>query len=142
MKMNNDRFPSKQMYPYLSLVERKVAEFYHYVDRKRWLVWVKMTYFHRFFRTIPGVLENSSRVRFQTTFSPANSFPVLPNVCCQQQASKSIRVAQITSSIRVVCHSEKLFTITSIDRTGKEEANRYWMPIIKYSTLDMHPVFN
>ena len=53
---NIERFPSKQMYPYLSLVERKVAEFYHNIDRRSWLAWVKMTYFHRFFRTIPGVL--------------------------------------------------------------------------------------
>ena len=53
---NIERFPSKQMYPYLSLVERKVAEFYHNIDRRRWLVWVKITYFHRFFRTIHGVL--------------------------------------------------------------------------------------
>ena len=56
MKRNIERFPSKQMYPYLSLVERKVAEFYHNIDRRSWLVWVKMTYFHCFFRTIPGVL--------------------------------------------------------------------------------------
>ena len=27
MMRNIERFPSKQMYPYLSLVERKVAEF-------------------------------------------------------------------------------------------------------------------
>ena len=45
------------MYPYLSLVERKVADFYHNIDRRSWLVWVNMTYFHCFFRTIPGVLE-------------------------------------------------------------------------------------
>ena len=56
MKRNIERFPSKQMYPYLSLVERKVAEFYYNIDRRSWLVWVKMTYFHRFFGTIPGVL--------------------------------------------------------------------------------------
>ena len=43
-----ERFPPKQMYPYLSLVERKVAEFYHNIDRRRWLVWVKMTYFIAF----------------------------------------------------------------------------------------------
>ena len=36
------------MYLYLSLVERKVAEFYHNM--------VKMTYFHRFLQTIDGVL--------------------------------------------------------------------------------------
>ena len=29
---NIERFPSKQMYPYLSLVERKVAEFYHKIS--------------------------------------------------------------------------------------------------------------
>ena len=56
MMRNIERFPSTQMYPYLSLVERKVAEFYHNIDKKSGLVWVRMTYFHRFFRTIPGVL--------------------------------------------------------------------------------------
>ena len=50
---NIERFPSKQMYPYLSLVQRKVAEFYHNIDRRRCLVWVKMTYFHCFFQTKP-----------------------------------------------------------------------------------------
>ena len=29
---NIERFPSKHMYIYLSLVERKVAEFYHNID--------------------------------------------------------------------------------------------------------------
>ena len=53
---NIETFPSKQMYPYLSLVERKVAEFYLNIDRMRWLVWFLMTYFHHFFRTIHGVL--------------------------------------------------------------------------------------
>ena len=53
-----ETFPWKQMYPYLSLDERKVAEFYHNIDRRSWLVWVKMTYFHCFFRTIPGVHAN------------------------------------------------------------------------------------
>ena len=32
---NIETFPSKQMYPYLSLDERKVAEFYHNIDRRR-----------------------------------------------------------------------------------------------------------
>jgi len=34
MMRNIERFPSKQMYPYLSLVERKEAEFYHNIDRR------------------------------------------------------------------------------------------------------------
>ena len=51
---NIETFPSKQMYPYLSLDERKVAEFYHDIDRRFGLV--KMTYFHQLFRTIDGVL--------------------------------------------------------------------------------------
>ena len=55
MMRNIERFPSKQMYPYLSLIKRKIAEFYHNIDRRSSLVWVKMTYFHRFFRTIHGV---------------------------------------------------------------------------------------
>ena len=46
---NIETFPSKQMYPYLSLVERKVAEFYHNIDRRRWLVWLKWLIFINFF---------------------------------------------------------------------------------------------
>ena len=38
---NIEIFPSKQMYLYLSLVERKVAEFYHNIDRGHHLVWLK-----------------------------------------------------------------------------------------------------
>ena len=32
MMRNIERFPSKQMYPNLSLVERKVVDFYHNID--------------------------------------------------------------------------------------------------------------
>ena len=46
---NIETFTSKHMYLYLSLVERKVAEFYHNM--------VKMTYFHRFLQT-NGVLNS------------------------------------------------------------------------------------
>ena len=35
MMRNTETFRSKQMYPYLSLVERKVAEFYLNIDRMR-----------------------------------------------------------------------------------------------------------
>ena len=46
---NIERFPSKQMYSYLSLVERKVAEFYHDIDRSRYLVWLKWRIFIAFY---------------------------------------------------------------------------------------------
>ena len=36
---NIETFPSKQMYLCLLLVERKVAEFYLNIDRRRYLVW-------------------------------------------------------------------------------------------------------
>ena len=42
---NIETFPSKQMYSYLSLVERKVAEFYHNIDRRRYLVWLFSSFF-------------------------------------------------------------------------------------------------
>ena len=38
---NIKTFPSKQMYLYLSLVERKAAQFYHNMERRRYLVWLK-----------------------------------------------------------------------------------------------------
>ena len=41
MMRNIETFPSKQMYPYLSLVKRKVAEFYHNIDGRQYLVWLK-----------------------------------------------------------------------------------------------------
>ena len=45
---NIKTFPSKQMYLYLSLVERKEAEFYHNIDRRRYLVWFKWLIFIAF----------------------------------------------------------------------------------------------
>ena len=48
MMRNIETFPSKQMYPYLPLVERKVADFYLNIDRKRWLVWLKWLIFITF----------------------------------------------------------------------------------------------
>ena len=38
MKRNIEKFPSKQMYPYLSLVERNETEFYYNIDKRRYLV--------------------------------------------------------------------------------------------------------
>ena len=38
---NIETFPSKQMYLYLSLVEKNVAQFYHNIGRRRYLVWLK-----------------------------------------------------------------------------------------------------
>ena len=49
---NIERFPSEQMYPYLSLVERKVTEFYHNIDRRRYLVWSKWLIFITFSRQL------------------------------------------------------------------------------------------
>ena len=66
---NIETFPSKQMYPYLSLVERKVAEFYLNIDRMRWLVLIEMTYFHHFFWTIDGVLTET----IQPTADPSQT---------------------------------------------------------------------
>jgi len=40
---NIETFPSKQIYLELSLVERKEAEFYYNIDRRRYLAWLKMT---------------------------------------------------------------------------------------------------
>ena len=60
---NIETFPSKHMYLYLSLVERKVAEFYHNM--------VKMTYFHRFLQTIDGVLDDIILTKLQQLLQKA-----------------------------------------------------------------------
>ena len=53
MMRNIERFPSKQMYTYLSLAERKVAEFYH-----NWFG--QNDLFSSLFRTFDGVLTIKS----------------------------------------------------------------------------------
>ena len=55
---NIETYSSKQMYPYLSLVERKVAEFYLNIDRMRWLVWLKWLIFITFSRQLLVSLSN------------------------------------------------------------------------------------
>ena len=55
---NIKTFPSKQMYLYLSLVERKEAEFYHNIDRRRYLVWFKWLIFIAFYGQLMVSLHN------------------------------------------------------------------------------------
>ena len=50
---NIETFPSKHMYLYLSLVERKVAVFYHNINRRRYLVWLKWLICITFSRQLP-----------------------------------------------------------------------------------------
>ena len=45
---NIETFSSQQMYRHLSLVERKVTEFYHNIDRRRYFVWLKLLIFIAF----------------------------------------------------------------------------------------------
>ena len=72
---NIETFRSKQMYPYLSLVERKVAEFYLNIDRKRWSVWLKWL----IFITFSGQLMVSLLVWLEKgRFFYNAKFPLLP----------------------------------------------------------------
>ena len=41
MMRNIETFPSQQMYLHPSLVERKVTEFFHNIDKRHYLVWLK-----------------------------------------------------------------------------------------------------
>ena len=70
---NIETFPSKQMYPYLSLVERKVAEFYHNIDRRRWLVWLKWLIFINFSGQLMVSLSGNSDEN--KSFNPNQSAP-------------------------------------------------------------------
>ena len=71
---NIETFPSKHMYLYLSLVERKVAEFYHNM--------FKMTYFHRFLQTIEGVLDNLLLLIFLLDNTKENTSSVTYKMFC------------------------------------------------------------
>ena len=61
---NIERFPSEQMYLYLSLAERKVAEFYLNMDKRRYLVWLKWFIFISIWRELLVSLPiTSNKVR-------------------------------------------------------------------------------
>ena len=55
---NIETFPSKQMYLYLPLVERKVVEFYHHIDGRCYLVWFKWLIFIAFYGQLMVSLHN------------------------------------------------------------------------------------
>ena len=54
-----ETFPSKQMYIFPSLVERKEAEFYHDIDRTRNLVWLNWLIFIIIWRLLVSMKKNS-----------------------------------------------------------------------------------
>ena len=57
---NIETFPSKQMYLHLSLDERKEAEVYHIMDRRRYLVELKRINFISIWRELLVSLLNAS----------------------------------------------------------------------------------
>ena len=85
---NIETFPSQQMYLYLSLVERKVTEFYHNIDRRHYLVWFKWLIFNAFSGQLMVSLQNSSSpIRHQVKVPESQSsekMGSLKNVCWQR----------------------------------------------------------
>ena len=75
---NIKRFPSKQMDLCLSLVERKEAEFYHNIDRRRYLVWFKRLIFIAF----PG--------QFMVSLADSNCYTGLIVICMVTFVDQSV----------------------------------------------------
>ena len=72
---NIETFPSKQMYPYLSLDKRKVAEFYHN-KIERWLVWLKWLIFINFSgQLMVSMPKIEKRFKFGVCFSTLEESP-------------------------------------------------------------------
>ena len=67
---NIGTFPSKQMYLYLSLVERKVAQFYLNMDGRRYLIWLYELIF----------IKVWTQVRFVNAVTAGGSVKFLPAV--------------------------------------------------------------
>ena len=53
-----ETLPSRQIYLYLSLVERREWEFYHNLDKRGYLVWLECISFFTFWRELMVSLEN------------------------------------------------------------------------------------
>ena len=78
-----ETFPLKQMYPYLSLVERKVAEFYLNIDRMRWLVWLKWLIFITFSgQLMVSLIDLCHKFTYSGTFKFTKKQIVLPPKHC------------------------------------------------------------
>ena len=76
MMRNIETFPSKQMYTYLSLVERKDAEFFHNIVP--YFSWEPFPYMTR----ISGSMYNDMTYGICNNASSVNDFPIFDlNIC-------------------------------------------------------------
>ena len=118
---NIETFPSKQMYPYLSLDERKVAEFYHNIDRRRWLVWLKWLIFINF----SGQLMVSLRSRGDfAAFLSQNWLKDLPMITRWCQFSKL-----------VLFHMKRMYILNLNNSHEPEEINNHISSHISYPNI-------
>ena len=105
---NIETFPSKQMYLYLSLVERKVAEFYH----NTWLKWLVFIAFYGQLmvslieRDIPNLLLDIHK----SFHAGAYQIAILPEISPPQRWS--IGRAQRVTSRHLAPHITRTITST------------------------------
>ena len=60
-----ETLPSRQIYLYLSLVERREWEFYHTLDRRGYLVWLGCISFFTFWRELMVSLRNERAITYR-----------------------------------------------------------------------------
>ena len=109
---NIETFPFKQMYLYLSLVERKVAEFYHNVDKRRCLVWLKWLIA---WLSLCFILERS--------------WVALYSDVCQCVCQASVSPDQISTFSNIYRHTSPLLTIY---HPISSSTNLYWPSTSQY----------
>ena len=98
---NIETFPSKQMYPYLSLVERKVAEFYHNIERRRWLVWLKWLTFMAF--------SGQFMVSLLLVTTQTNALTNQYEQCLYVSVASALSCAHVFQKVYYACHKRSFY---------------------------------
>ena len=138
-----EAFPSKQMYPYLSSVERKVAESYHNIDRRRWLVWSKWL----FFITFPGQLmvSLSRKSNENKSFYPnqiAPSIYIIIELCYYSLAQWEMKIHRLWGKSFNISHWPRSHLTNGILQQiedllkSKTRIRMVWLICLTLGTID------
>ena len=146
---NIETFPSKQMYPYLSLVERKEAEFYHNIDRRCWLGWLQWLIFIAYsgqlmvslgddrdttFPYIPYLFSTVATIWKSLRETCKVILFAVNDKCCHIQVPPQVDSGPLERRFQIW---EKAFQPPALDRSAPTKPGRQNFPHLSFSAVTM-----